>query len=426
MRNWTPGRFAVGSLLTVFMFTSLAAEDWTGFRGSRGDGVSQEAHVPLEWNRERNVRWRAPLPGPGDSSPVVIGDRVYVTCATEGGKKRSLFCFDRASGKELWTQTVEYLLPDPTHKTNPYCGSSPAADADRVVVWHGSAGAHCYDHAGTLLWSRDLGEFRHIWGYGSSPVIYGDLVLMNCGPGARMFLIALSKATGETVWQVDEPGGNSGEEKDAVNGKAVWKGSWSTPVIAQIDGKDQVLVSYPQRVKGYDPATGRVLWWIDGLGELVYTSPVIGDGFGVAMGGFHGPAIGFKTGGEGDMTETNRLWRHSQRNPQRIGSGVIVGKHLFVANANPAGAQCLDLESGKELWQTRLPTGEIWGSVVLAQGRLYVTNPEGKTYVFAPNPEKFELLATNELGESTNSTPAISDGQVFLRTFQAVYCIDDR
>ncbi len=426
MRNWTPRRFAVGSLLAVLVVTSLAAEDWTGFRGSRGDGVSREEHVPLEWSRDKNVRWRAPLPGPGDSSPVVIGDHVYVTCAAEGGKQRSLFCFDRASGKELWVRTVEYDKPDPTHKTNPYCGSSPAGDADRVVVWHGSAGTHCYDHAGKLLWSRDLGEFRHIWGYGSSPVIYGDTVLMNCGPGARTFLIALNKATGETVWQTDEPGGNSGDDKDAVSGKAIWKGSWSTPVIAQIDGRDQVLVSYPQRLKAYDPATGKVLWWIDGLGDLVYTSPVIGDGLGVVLGGFHGPAIGFKTGGEGDLTETNRLWRQAQRNPQRIGSGVVIGKHLFVANANPAAAQCLDLETGKELWQARLPTGEIWGSVVLAQGRLYVTNPEGKTYVFAPNPEKFELLATNELGESTNSTPAISDGQIFLRTFQAVYCIDDR
>jgi outer membrane protein assembly factor BamB len=297
------------------------------------------------------------------------------------------------------------------------------ADGERVIVWHGTPGVFCYDYDGRELWHRDLGTFHHIWGYGSSPVIYDNLVLLNCGPGEQTFLIALDRRTGQTVWQTDEPGGASGEAQGADGGKPLWIGSWSTPLIAKVDGRDQVLLSLPHHVNAYDPRTGKILWTVDGLGDLVYTSVVTGNGIGVALGGFHGPGLAFKLGGTGNMTEAHRLWLQPKPNPQRIGSGVILGKHLYLANAQPATAQCLELETGKRVWQERLPAGEIWGSIVAAAGRLYVSNPEGKTYVFAPNPERFELLATNDLGEPSNSTPAFSDGQIFLRTFEGLYCI---
>jgi outer membrane protein assembly factor BamB len=415
---------AAASLLSPAL---VFAGDWGAFRGPNRTGISGETHVPQTWDASKNVRWKAPLPGPGNSSPIVVGTRVFVTCATDQGRHRGLYCFDRSTGQANWSKIVDYADDDPTHMTNPYCGSSPAADVSYVVVWHGSAGVHCYDHQGRAIWSRDLGKFRHIWGYGSSPVIYGAKVLLNCGPGARQFVTALDLATGKTLWQRDEPGGDSGEEdkKDAeADAKPLWVGSWSTPVVARIDGRPQVLVSLSHHVNAYDLETGEVLWTVDGMGDLAYTDVLVGNGIGVAMGGYHGPAIGFKLGGSGNVTATNRLWQNTSRNPQRIGSGVIVGDYVYMANEIGL-AQCLELKTGREVWKDRLPGAKIWSSIIAAEDRLYVTNQEGTTYVFAPNPEKLEVLHVNQLGEPNNSTLAISNGQIFLRSFEHLVCIDE-
>jgi outer membrane protein assembly factor BamB len=404
----------------------MAAEDWPQFRGPLGRGISSETSVPTQWSKEKNVRWRTELLGPGNcSSPIVSKDRVFVVLVTDQGKKRALVCLDRSTGKELWTREVAFEGDEPTYENRIWGGATPAADGERVVVWHSSAGMHCYDYDGQPLWSADLGPFIHIWGYGASPILYKDLVIHNCGPGERTFLVALNKYDGKEVWRTDEPGGHSGISSEPGK-RAPWIGSWSTPQICQADGQEQILVSYPHHVKAYDPQTGKVIWQCDGLGDLVYTSALVGDGFGVAMGGFHGPAIGFKLGGQGNVTEQNRLWRHDQRNPQRIGSGVIVGQHLFMVNENGV-AQCLDPLTGKELWTERLPeSGTLWGSLTYAAGNLYVTTKRCDTIVFKANPEKLEPVAVNSLGEPTDSTMAISGGQIFLRTFNAVYCIEEQ
>lgn len=412
---------ALVALLAVFSHR-VAADDWLAFRGSAGNGVCEETGVPLTWAADKNIRWKVPLAGPGNSSPVVAHDRVLVSCASDQGKHRGLYCFDRRDGRLLWQRVVDYDEPDPTHATNPYCGSSPAADGQRVVVWHGSAGLHAYDYDGRPLWSRDLGTFRHIWGYGSSPVFHGNAILLNCGPGERTFVTAIDRDSGKTLWQVDEPGGDEGQEKPGEKPK--WIGSWSTPVVAKVEGHDQVLVSLPHHVQAYDPADGKILWSCDGLGDLVYTSVLVGDGVGVAMGGYHGPAIGFRPGGSGNITEKNRLWQVTAKNPQRIGSGVILGEHIFMVN-EPGLVQCLDLKTGNERWKDRLGGEKIWASIVVAEGRLYVTDEAGTTFVFAPNPDRLELLAKNSVGEGTNSTLAISDGQIFLRTFEHLICIGE-
>lgn len=418
-------RHALCALIVVSLTSLLSfAGDWPAFRGPDGTGVSTEKNVPLKWSKTENIKWKAKLPAPGNGSPTVSKGKVFVTVATEQGKKRSLLCFDRKTGEQLWEKHVAFDGDEPTHGTNPHGSSTPVADGERIVVWHSSAGLYCYDYDGNELWYRDLGTFRHVWGYGQSPIVFEDKVILNCGPGVRTFVIAVDRKTGETIWQTDEPGGDSGLE--SVDGKrAPWIGSWSTPIVAQVDGRPQILMSFPQHVNAYDPKTGKIIWTCDGLGDLVYTSPVIGDGVAVAMGGFHGPAIGFKLGGSGNVTETNRLWQVKARNPQRIGSGVIIGKHLFMANAGEAIAQCLVVETGEELWRERLPGGDNWGSLIHVDGRLYVTNQTGSTNVFAPNPTRFELLATNELGERSNSTPAFSDGQIFLRTFQHLWCVGE-
>ncbi|HEX4149513.1 MAG TPA: PQQ-binding-like beta-propeller repeat protein, partial [Pirellulales bacterium] len=353
----------LGLGLALLAASAARAEDWPQFRGPQRDGICREKRVPLRWAPDRNIRWKAPLPGEGNSSPIVVGQQVYVTCATDAGARRGLYCFDRRSGDLAWRRIVEYSGDEPTHQTNPYCGSSPAAAQGRVVVWHASAGVHCYDEQGQELWSRDLGAFRHIWGYGSSPLIAGDRVVLNCGPGPRQFVIALDLASGQTLWQADEPGGDAGEKPPGEDGAKPWTGSWTTPVLIDVDGRSQVLVALARHVKAFDPVSGELLWKCEGTGDLAYTDPLVGGGLGVAMGGYHGAAIGFRLGGSGDITDSGRLWRNDSRNPQRIGSGVLIDGYVYMANEIGL-AQCLDARTGAEIWRGRLPGPRIWSSII--------------------------------------------------------------
>src|SRR5262245_22136185 len=236
----------------VLMTASAMASDWPAFRGPSGNGVAQEDKAPLHWGAGKNVRWKVTLPGPGNGSPIVSRGRVFLTCAEDEGKKRNLYCFDRRTGEKLWVRTVQFPAVEPTHKSNPYCASTPVADGSRVVVWHGSAGVFCYDFDGTELWKKDLGSTRHDWGYASSPILHGERVILNFGPGSRSFLAALNLKTGDLLWKRDEPGGLDATDKRMV-------GSWSTPIVVRVGGKDQILCSMPTRVIACDAETGSLL-----------------------------------------------------------------------------------------------------------------------------------------------------------------------
>lgn len=415
---------AICTMLVSLLAANGEGEDWLGFRGTSGNAISAETGFPTSWGRNENIRWRVPLPAPGNGSPIVVGDRVLLLCAENEGRQRSTLCFNRTDGTQLWKQTVQFDKVEETHKTNPYCPSTPTSDGENVYVWHRSAGMHCYDMDGNPVWSRDLGEFRHIWGGGSSPVLYKDLVIQLCGPGERTFLIAFDKKTGETRWQSEiEPGGSASDRGRYI-------GSWATPVITHFNGEDRLICPYHVRVVSYNPLTGEEITFRTGLerdkSDLCYASPIIGDGAAVILGGFQGPAFAFKLGGTGDTTESHRLWRTAQSgNPQRIGSGVIIAGHLFIANADgPGSIECLHVESGVQRWSLpRSEDGPHWGSVVFADGNLYATGQKGTTTLFKPNTQEFELVSINQLQETTNSTPAFSQGEIFLRTDHALYCL---
>jgi outer membrane protein assembly factor BamB len=424
---------ALRAFLGACVLTATAgAADWPGWRGPTGQGQCAEKHLPLEWDAKKNVKWKAPLPDAGTSTPAVWGDKVFVTQAGDKtlwppqgsnggvaiGRKRSLLCFDRANGKLLWQKDVIYGEKESTHPTNPYCSASPAVDGERVVVSYGSAGMYCYDFSGKELWKVDAGKMEHIWGNASSPVLYGDLAILWCGPGENQTLLAVNKKTGEKVWEYKEPGGDSGPKK--------WLGSWSTPIIARVKDADQLLLSAPNVFKSFDPKTGKELWNCAGLTNLVYTSPLYADGIAVAMSGFHGHALAVKLGGSGDITK-DRLWHHTKSNPQRIGSGVIAGGHIYML-PDSGTPQCIELKTGEELWSKQIdkrPGGGAWGSMVHADGKLYVIDRSGTALVFAASP-KYQLLATNPLREHTDSSPAISNGEIFIRTFKHLWCISDK
>ncbi len=414
----------IGPVILALILVAAWAQagDWPLFRGPHGNGCADGEGFPIEWEPAKNIKWETSLPEPGNSSPIVCGARVFITCAEDKGRIRNLFCLDRTTGRQLWARAVKFGKADPTHKTNPHGSSTPATDGRRVVVWHGSAGLYCYDLSGSQLWQRNLGEFKHMWGYGSSPILLGDRVIMNCGPGKRVFVTAVDLGTGKTLWETDEPQKGDG----SYNENKKYMGSWCTPVLANVDGKQQIICAMPTRVNAYDPNTGKIVWTCDGIrgprGDLAYSSPMIGDDLGVMIGGFSGPAIAFRLGGSGNITKSHRLWR-VEKNPQNIGTGVLIGQHVYIANAGPGTLQCIEAATGEELWQEDPPGGNHWGSIILADGRLYVTNQQGATHVFLPNPKKLELVATNELGERSNSTPAFSDGEIFIRTFENLYCI---
>ena len=413
-------RFAASVALSCVCLASAAAEDWTQWRGPRGDGTSGEQNLPIRWGVDENVAWKIPLAEPGNSTPVVWQDRIFVTQPVAKQQRRTLLCLNRGDGRLLWEAGTEWDGEDPTHGTNPFCSSSPVTDGKRVIAWHGSAGLFCYDLEGRELWRRDLGIQKHIWGYGSSPVIHGELCYLNFGPGERSFLIALDCQTGETVWQHDEPIDTAGTA-EAKFANADFYGSWSTPVIRTVAGREQLIVSFPFRVRGFDPQTGSPLWSGEGINALVYTSPLIVDDLIVSMGGYNGMTVALRLG---QGPEPARLWRHA-KTKQRIGSGAIHDGHIYIHN-DPGIAECFNLQTGELVWEQRLvgPSGKTtnWSSVMIADGIGYTINQGGDCFVFRASP-KFELLSTNSLDESSNSSIVPSQGQLLIRTHEHLWCI---
>jgi outer membrane protein assembly factor BamB len=409
-------KYVVLGVMGLLLFAAAgSADNWPMWRGANGDGVSKETDLPLKWDQNDNVRWKIKLPERGNSTPVIWGERIFVTQAIEKKNLRTLMCLRRKDGELLWQRDVEYKDKERTHETNPYCSASPATDGERVVVSYGSAGVYCYDVDGKELWHRDLGKFDQIWGNASSPVIWNDLVFLNCGPGERTFLLAMNKKDGKDAWKVEIPGG-----KDGSKGGNDWIGSWSTPVVASIKGREELIMSWPEEVRAYNPKTGDVLWTCKGLTKLAYTSPLVTPEVVVAMSGFGGSAIAVPPGGSGDVTD-KRLWR-AEKNQQRIGSGVIIGEHVYMVN-EPGQMMCIEWKTGKLLWQERLSEKPVWGSLVHAGERLYVTNTDGETFVVAAKP-KFEVLARNPLPkETTRASIGVSDGELFIRTYEHLWCI---
>ena len=393
--------------------TALAsAENWPAWRGPTGQGYSTDTNPPLEWSNTKNVKWKVPLEFRGNSTPIIWNNRIFLTQANGDGSVRSLLCFDRADGKKLWQKDVKFDGKEKNWAGISYTNSSATTDGERVVACFASAGLYCYDYEGKELWKRtDLGDWNHPYGNGASPVLYEGLVIQWCGPnekGGKNFLLAVNKKDGKTVWQTDEKAG-----------------SWGTPVIVKVGGKDQVLLGTDKYLKGYDPKTGSELWRCEGLDTTIYTSALFADGVAIGMTGYGRSSLAVKVGGSGDITK-DRLWFHPKPANQRVGSGIIVGEHCYIIDDNGL-PRCYELQTGKNLWegQEKLGAG-TWGSMIHSAGRLYCMMKNGDTYVLAANP-KFEILATNKLdkGSKTNSSPAVSDGEIFLRTFTHLYCIKE-
>lgn len=396
------------------------AENWPAWRGADGTGISREKGLPVKWSGSENIRWKTPLAEPCNSTPIIWDDRVFLTQGLEQGKRRALLALDRKTGKVLWQQEVPCDVEETTHAQNPPCSASPITDGKVVYANFASGGVLACTLDGKRLWHRELGPVLSRWGNGGSPVLYGNLVIVFHGPGTPSILYGLDRESGRTVWS---------SEETPINSPVF--GSWSTPVVVRGEARDELVMPLPGGkvggegwFKGYDPASGKALWQIDGLGNEVYAMPILDTAGKVIVGvsGHNGPTLAIRPGGMGNVTETHRLWRTEVKNPQRVGSGIIHDEHLFLADATGV-IQCLKVKTGEPVYQERLG-GNLWGSILLADGKLYVSNLEGDTYVVRAGP-KFELLAKNSVGEPTYAALAPAHGELFLRTHTHLYCIGD-
>jgi outer membrane protein assembly factor BamB len=404
---------------------SVRAADWTQFRGPGGMGISSEKGLPVEWSARKNLVWKVDLPGAGASSPIILRDRVYVTCYSGYGMhtkdpgdmkdlRRHLVCVDRKKGKILWSKEFEPVLPE--HKYDGegsyhgYAANTPCTDGERLYVSFGKSGAYCFDLEGKEKWHVSVGKNISGWGSGASPILYKNMLLVNASvESGQMF--ALNKMTGKEVWKA--PGISS---------------AWNTPVLVETPGKGKELViSVQERVVGLNPDTGKELWRADGVHSYVCPSAIAHDGVVYAIGG-GGTSLAVKAGGEGEVTKSHELWKVNKGS--NVSSPIYLNGHLYWANDHGGTVHCQDAATGKFLYSERLEPdpGIIYSSPVLAGGKLYYVSQTNGTYVVAADP-KFRLLAHNVIDADksrANASIAVSNGQLFLRTDQALYCIGSK
>lgn len=393
------------------VLTAAAAENWPQYRGPGGLGVSQERGLPTRWGADAGVLWKTPLPGPGHSSPVVWGERVFLTAyrPPKGPSRAQLLVLsvDARTGKMLWEREVPVGQIEPVGGANAPASPTPATDGRRVYVYFGSYGLVCFDFDGRKVWEKPLGAGGGEWGSASSPVLHGGLLLVNSAAGEEGFLLAVDKETGRTVWRVEH-------ERPAT--------SFATPVVWKAAGGEQVVVSGSGHVRGFDPRTGRELWRVAGMPKGAAPTPVYAHGLLYAASNSQPNFIvAIRPGGRGDVTRTHVAWRHD-KGVISVPSPVVVGDHLF-ALRDGGIMTCLDARSGAVVWQERLPArGNYFASPVAAGGRIYVVNEDGEVTVVAAGPV-YEPVASNRMGERTMASPAISGGRIFIRTDEHLYCI---
>ena len=429
----TSRKALLAALATAVLSASPAGAEteWTRFRGPNGSGFAPDAQPPTAWSDTQNLQWKTTLPGGGTSSPIIVGERVFVTCYSGYGNgqrggdisklQRELVCVNRTDGKILWSGEVPAAQPEDSYDgfitEHGYASQTPASDGERVYVFFGKSGAAAFDLTGRKLWQTSLGtdSNQKRWGSASSPILYKDLVIINASEEGHA-IVALDKKTGKEVWR--------------ATGDALQL-SFGTPVLVESEGRTDLVFSVPGEIWGLNPDTGKLRWFAEtGLPGNIAPSVIAGDGMIFAFGGF--PQLGalaVRTGGKGDVTQTHIAW--TSRNSSYIPTPVLHEGRLYVVS-DAGSATCLDAKTGTLIYKERLPGATAGGrgkpfyaSPVLANGTLFAVSRRAGAYVIAAQPE-FKLLGQNRLGgddSDFNATPALAGRQLFLRSNQNLYCI---
>jgi outer membrane protein assembly factor BamB len=400
----------------------VRAENWPQWRGPTLNGVSAETNLPVRWSPTENIAWKLALPAWSGSTPIVWGDRIFLNVAENGNL--SLWCVDRVKGVALWKQHVSG--GDHREMKQNMSSPSPVTDGSNVWVMTGTGILKGFDFAGKELWMRDIqkdyGRFGLNWGYGSSPLLHEDSLYVQVLHGMRTdepsYVLRISKANGRTIWRVERPTRARSESPD----------SYTTPALVRYGNTAELVITGGDVVTGHDLSTGKELWRADGLNPSndgsyrIVASPFV-HGDIIYAPSRERPMLALKPGGRGDVTTSHLLW--SFNNGPDVPTPVTDGTYVYVVNDRGI-MWCLDAKTGKEIYgRQRLRPSTYSGSFVLADGKLYITNEDGLTSVVRAGP-KFELLAENNFDDYTLSSPAISNGQIFIRTTGWLWAIGKR
>ena len=410
-------------LLCALGVIPLSADNWPQWRGPHLNGVSSETSLPVKWSKSENVHWKLPLPERSGATPIVWGDHIFLSTG-DGGPNLALWSIDRNTGAVRWKRPLGN--GNQRMRKQQMSSPSPVTDGQSVWVMTGTGLLRAFDFTGRELWMRDIqkdyGRFGILWGYASSPLLHQDSLFVEVLHGMYTrdpsYLLRIDKATGKTLWRVERPTHARQESPDA----------YTTPALLQYQGQTQIVISGADVVTGHDLATGKELWRANGLNPYndgnyrVVASPIVQGDLIIAP-SRERPLLALKAGGQGDVTSSHVLWKFNQ-GPD-VPTPVTDGTYLYSINDRGI-LYCLDLKTGATVYgPQRLRSSTYSGSPVLADGRIYVTDEDGVTSVFQAGP-KFALLAENDLDDYTLSSPAISDGQIFIRAEKALYAIGRR
>ena len=409
--------------MTWMVVPNAVLADWPQFRGPGALDRGAATGVALNWGDTSNIVWKTALPGPGASSPIVLGNRIFLTCFTgfatssrEPGEmsalKRHLLALNLDDGKILWDTPVPAEQPeqDRIRENHGYASSTPVADAERIFTFYGKSGAFAFDHNGKQLWHAKVGDKLNGWGSATSPVLYKDFVIVNASIESES-LVALDKKTGREVWR-------AGGIKD----------SWHAPALVTApDGGSEIVVAMFRKVRAFNADKGEPLWSADtGINWYMCPTPVAENGVVHVIGGrTPNGALAIRAGGRGDVTASHVVWKTGKGS--NVPSPILHEGHLYFAHENLAILYCLNAKTGELVYEERLEPspGQIYASPVMADGRLFYTGRSGRTIVVAASP-KFEKLADNTLESNRgvfNSTPAIAGSRLLLRSNRALYCL---
>ena len=432
---------------------SDANQFWPQWRGPLATGVAPLADPPLTWNETNHVKWKVKIPGSGDSTPIVWGDRVFILTAIPTGKKAAakfseipaggsgspapaegqprrggmgsgppsevyqfmVLCLDRKTGKPLWQKVAREEVPHEGHQqNNTFASASPITDGQYLLAYFGSRGLHCYDVEGNLKWSKDFGQMKTKMGFGegASPTLYGDSVILNWDDeGNNDFIAAFDKRTGKELWRTP---------RDEATG-------WSTPLVVEYDGKRQVVVNATGKVRSYDLATGKELWSCAGQTANAIPSPVASADTVYLTSGFRGSALyAIQLGHTGDLTGTDAIrWSHD-KHTSYVPSPLLVDDLLYILANNNGLLSCFNARTGAANFEAARLEGvaDIYASPVAAKDRVYLQGRDGTCLVVKKGP-KLEILATNKLDDKTDASLALVGKELFVRGRQSLYCIGE-
>ena len=438
--------FAFG-LFFVFLVLQISADrpvgyenNWHQWRGPLMTGFVPNGRPPLEWSETKNIKWKIEIPGRGHATPIVWKDKVFIQTAVPKGEepapkqeaagqkrrgmpsrktsvehKYVLLCVNRVDGKILWETVLHEEIPqEATHDLGSWASGSPVTDGEHVYAYFGSQGLYCLDMEGKLKWERDFGQMnKHMqFGEGASPALWGNTIIVLWDHEGDSFLHALDKRTGKELWKAAR------DERT----------SWATPNVVVVDGKPQVIASATTRIRGYDLATGELIWECGGMTSNVIPVPIESDGVLIAASGFRGNALlAIKlSGAKGDITDTEAvLWKLDKDTPYTP-STLIYEDKLYFLRSNNGILSCYNVKTGEEYYsRERLEgMGSLYTSPVGADGRIYILGQKGTMFVIQHGPD-FKVLAQNKLEDSFHASPAVVGKQMFLRGFRYLYCIEE-